>query len=346
MSRPLRLNAEGGWYHVFGRGQEGRPIFRGDADRLYFLQLLSEMHERYRVLIHAYAQLDSRYHAIIETPDGNLSECMQWLHSNYSAWFKAKYNRGGPVFQGRFGAKPVEGSAWSYELSFCVHLNVLRVKGQGIDKRGRVEDSSGYRTPPEDVLGKRLQKLRTYRWSSYRAYAGYSAAPSWLTVDALLKRAHKDETKQRAVYRAEAQQRLTVGVDLDRLERLRDAAAIGSVAFAKSIREGDAPVRRAGVAGKRELRRRIDIAEIRKAVKRVTGVAPESSRRGDLSRPLFLWAARRYSGLTLSAIGEHCDNMKFSAVSAAAKRFETTSVNERKAKAYKRELCSILKLEP
>jgi putative transposase len=346
MSRPLRLNVEGGWYHVFGRGLERRSIFREEADRRHFLELLCEMHERYRILIHAYAQMDNHYHTIVETPDANLSECMQWLHTSYSTWFNAKHSRVGPLFQGRYGAKTLEGSAWGYDLSFYVHLNPLRVRGLGLDKRGRVEESRGYRTPPKEVLDERLKKLRTYRWSSYRAYAGYSAAPPWLTVETLLNRAHKDDDEQRAQYRSDAKQRLTYGADPDKLERLRDAVAIGSAAFAKSIREGAATLSLAGVAGKRELRRRIDVAEIHKAVILVTGVAPECSRRGDLSRPLFLWAARQYSGLTLSAMGEHFDSMTFSAVSAAVKRFELAAVKERNAKAYKRKLCSILNVEP
>ena len=54
MTRPLRRNVEEGWYHVFGRGLERRAIFTADADRRHFYELLAELHERYRVVIHAY----------------------------------------------------------------------------------------------------------------------------------------------------------------------------------------------------------------------------------------------------------------------------------------------------
>ena len=55
MARPVRILIPDGWYHVFGRGWERRPIFRDDRDRTRFLELLGELHEVCRFVIHAYA---------------------------------------------------------------------------------------------------------------------------------------------------------------------------------------------------------------------------------------------------------------------------------------------------
>lgn len=60
-----------------------------------FLKLLEEVHERYRFVIHAYCLLGSHYHAIVQTPDGNLSRGMQWLGLAYSSSFNAKRRRRG-----------------------------------------------------------------------------------------------------------------------------------------------------------------------------------------------------------------------------------------------------------
>jgi putative transposase len=41
MARPLRLDIEGGWYHVMNRGLEKRQIFPDEQANLHFVELLS-----------------------------------------------------------------------------------------------------------------------------------------------------------------------------------------------------------------------------------------------------------------------------------------------------------------
>jgi REP element-mobilizing transposase RayT len=79
------------------------------------LELLEVLHARYRVLIHAYALMDNHYHAIVQTPDANLSRGMQWLHGSCSAGYNARHQRVGPVFQGRYRAVPVENARTSIQ---------------------------------------------------------------------------------------------------------------------------------------------------------------------------------------------------------------------------------------
>ena len=43
MARPLRIERIGGRYHVTARGNDRQDIFRCDADRYRFLELLSEL---------------------------------------------------------------------------------------------------------------------------------------------------------------------------------------------------------------------------------------------------------------------------------------------------------------
>jgi REP element-mobilizing transposase RayT len=49
MARPLRIERPGGRYHVTARGNERKEIFRDDADRFHFLELLSELGGRFGV---------------------------------------------------------------------------------------------------------------------------------------------------------------------------------------------------------------------------------------------------------------------------------------------------------
>jgi REP element-mobilizing transposase RayT len=103
MARPLRVNIVDGWYHVMHRGIERRRIFDDARDHETFLDLLGETSERYRIRMHhAYCLLGNHYHAIVQTPDANLSEGMQWLGLAYSRLYNIRNNRVGPLFQGRF----------------------------------------------------------------------------------------------------------------------------------------------------------------------------------------------------------------------------------------------------
>ena len=78
MSRPLRIDIEGAWYHVTARGHNRRNIFWDEGDRRHYLGLVKEMTVRYRVEIHAYVLMDNHYHLLVRTPEANLSRAIQW----------------------------------------------------------------------------------------------------------------------------------------------------------------------------------------------------------------------------------------------------------------------------
>ena len=331
MARPLRMAVRDGWYHVFGRGIERRAIFGADAtrrqtdrDREHFLELLSETHERYRIRIHAYALMDNHYHAILQTPEANLSAGMQWLHGSYSAWYNARHNRVGPLFQGRFRAISVEDGAWSYALSLYVHLNTVRIGGLGLDKNGRVLEGKGWRTPTRGEVDERLRKLREYRWSSYRVYAGYTPAPAWLETGELLSRAHGKADQQHRAYRGAIRELLVRGQESGVIERLRDAVAIGGAEFARRVRRRGAAGKLDGIGDKRMLRRRVLVAEVRRVVEEAKGEAWKqfAQRYADWGCALFLWGVRRVCGLTLREAGEAAGGIGFSAANKAIRRFE------------------------
>ena len=102
MTRPLRINLAGGWYHVTARGNERRVIYRDDEDRDHFLNLVAEMVELFQVHVHAYVLMPNHYHLLLELPEGNLSGGLQWLNVSYSQGFNRRHRRSGHLFQGRF----------------------------------------------------------------------------------------------------------------------------------------------------------------------------------------------------------------------------------------------------
>ena len=93
MARPLRIERPGGRYHVTARGNEQKPIYRTDQDREHFLSLLAQLRERFAVNVHAYVLMDNHFHVMIETPQANLSQSMQWLNVSYSVWFNRRHRR-------------------------------------------------------------------------------------------------------------------------------------------------------------------------------------------------------------------------------------------------------------
>lgn len=322
MARPLRHLIENGWYHVFGRGWERRDVFVDVRDREHFLELLEGLTDRYRFVIHAYALMDNHHHLIVQTPDANLSQGMQWFNTSYSAWFNARHDRVGSLWQGRYRDVLIENSGWAYALSLYVHLNPLRISDLGLDKHGRMIEAKGYRTPGREEVTERLRRLRTYRWSSYRAYAGYCTPPPWLTTEALWRRAHKDPARQPTAYRAEIRERLTRGVDPAQVERLRDVIAVGSATFAAHVRVCVGPDLE--VTHRRELRRRCSEEALRKAVEKIRGLPWNEFAQspGDWGRSLYLWGVRRYCGASLRSAGARTGGLKPSAVAMALQRWK------------------------
>jgi putative transposase len=162
MARPLRIEYPGALYHVTSRGNARAPIFFDDADRRLFLLCLGEVVGAHRWLCHAYCLMTNHYHLVVETPEANLSRGMRRLNGQYSQSFNRRHDRVGHLLQGRFTGILVERESHLLELARYVVLNPLR---------------AGMVAQAED-----------YAWSSLRATAGLSAAPSWLTPGPLLAR--------------------------------------------------------------------------------------------------------------------------------------------------------------
>jgi putative transposase len=181
MARPLRLDIEGGWYHVINRGLEKRQIFPDERTNLHFLDLLSVLPTRFGLRIHAYVLMGNHYHLQIETPKANLSQAIQWLNVSYSTWFNRLHRRVGPLFQGRFKAVLHDQDGSALTINRYVHLNPVRVAALG-GHEGRVAAEQSQ--PNREMINARVAALN-YRWSSYNVYAGKEKNPGWLTTDSI-----------------------------------------------------------------------------------------------------------------------------------------------------------------
>jgi REP element-mobilizing transposase RayT len=334
MTRPLRINVAGGWYHVTARGQRREEIFEGAGDYRKFLDLVAEMRSRYRVRIRAYCLMPNHYHLLLSTPDANLNRAMHWLNVSFSRYVNIQRRQVGPVFQGRYHAVLLE-PGYGYAVSRYIHMNPVSVSELGLGKRMKAaEGQGGAGRPDAETLRKRVQTLREYRWSSYRAYAGYEKAPEWLDRAAVLSLVKGGEAGYRKLFEGQMFQ----GEEESLGSRVKWGVVLGGERFARKIR-GKVRISRDSL-GRGELKERRSFSEI---VKLVEGLKHQKKDRfwnahGDWGRDLVLWAARVYGGLTLAELGKEAGGLDYSAVSMATSRVISRSQKDRQLRKAMSEL--------
>jgi REP element-mobilizing transposase RayT len=145
---------------VTARGNGRSPILATDLDRQVFLATLAAAVNQYGWRCHSYCVMNTHYHVLLETPNANLPEGMQWLNGTYGTRFNAAYERSGHVFQGRYDARLIRSHPHALEVSRYIPLNPVR---------------AGLCARPSE-----------WPWSSYRAMVGATRAPAFLTTDAVL----------------------------------------------------------------------------------------------------------------------------------------------------------------
>ena len=165
MARKLRVEYPGAIYHLMNRGDRRESIFKDDEDRQRFLGTLGEACVKTGWQVHAYCLMSNHFHLVIETPQANLVRGMKWLLGVYTSRFNRRHKLFGHLFSGRYKSLIVGGSGSGYLKTVCdyVHLNPVRAR----------------------LIGE-VQRLETYRWSSYPLYLRVpSRRPPWLRTDRL-----------------------------------------------------------------------------------------------------------------------------------------------------------------
>jgi len=154
MARKRRVLRTGMMYHVMGRGNERKVIFKDDTDRELFLKVWEEGLEKYEGICHAWCLMDNHYHTMVETLLPNLSEMMRWIGTTYTVRFNRKYGRVGHLFQGRYRAEVVSDESYTKRLILYIHMNPVRRKKKNQERY---------------YVGG-MEELLNYRWSSHRGY--------------------------------------------------------------------------------------------------------------------------------------------------------------------------------
>lgn len=209
MARPLRIEYEGAWYHVYSRGAGRRRVYFGDDDYASFMDLLGEILELWNVQTHAFSLMPNHYHLVIHTPSGQLSRALRHLNGVYTQRFNKRHKTDGPLFKGRFRARVVEKENYLLELVRYIHFNPI--------KAGICEDPS------------------KHKWTSHFGYLNRSKKPSWLYTNEVLS--YFGGQKKRAVTKFDffVKEKM-VGKADDQISFAKFPAVLGTLGFREWVK--------------------------------------------------------------------------------------------------------------
>lgn len=160
MPRTLRQRGPDMWFHVFNRGSDRQDLFHDAADFAAFEQLVGDAVDEFAIEFHGLALMTNHFHALVHSADDVLTQSFHLIAGTYASRYNRRYERTGPLFDGRFRSCPIETDDHLLTVSRYVHRN------------------------PEAIVGPRA--LAAYRWSTFGAYTGSRSEPPWLTTGAVL----------------------------------------------------------------------------------------------------------------------------------------------------------------
>jgi hypothetical protein len=162
--------------------------------------------------------MTNHFHLLVETVEGNLSQCMRQLNGIYTQKFNRRHGLVGHVLQGRYKAILVQKESYLMALARYIVLNPVR---------------AGMVISPED-----------WRWSSHRYLLSEAEPPAWLAVDALL--GHFSDSRGNAI--AGYRQFVTEGIGEESpLNDVQHQLVLGDDEFVARHRKGCEPSHLAAV---------------------------------------------------------------------------------------------------
>jgi len=299
MSRPLRIEYPGAWYHVMNRGRRREKIFLDSNDYQTFISLLQETDERWNIKIAAYCLMSNHYHLLVHTPVGNLSRCMRHINGIYTQRFNRCHNHDGQLFRGRYKAVLIDADNHLLEVLRYIHRNPLRAG-----------------------LGKDLQD---YSYSSHHGYMSTAKKWDWLKKDILLSMFSKNKTDQKTAYLDFVS--LGEPKEIERFYSLTNLPSVlGSDPFKQWIKE-----KFKHLSDQDEIPRSRDLAPTADYIVSIVcehfKVNKETlavSKRGieNLPRDVAIYLVRFRSRETLAVVGQHFSISKYSTVSSVVERIK------------------------
>ncbi len=314
MGRPLRIEGENLWYHVYNRGNNKQTIFFDDSDHHMFLDHLFSFAPQYEVEIHAFCLMPNHFHLLLFTRNPNLSRFMRTFQSTFVKQYNKLHNRIGHAFQARYKSPVVDSHEYGCELTRYIHLNPVRAKVM-LNK------------PEQD----RMFLLQNYKWSSYPAYCGKKSLPWPVETDAFLSHFGTNVPEQHQAYMRFILEGLAI--ESDPFEKSVAGSVLGSEAFLSRI--ADLVISREKYDASARFARKVitacSLPDVIKAVCAEFALEPDAIlcrhpiKANRTARRILLWTAALVcqSKYTLEEIGRQCGGIHSSGVIRARNSIDT-----------------------
>ncbi len=299
MSRPLRIEFPGAWYHVMNRDRRRENIFLDVKDYETFIKLLQETDERWNIKIAAYCLMSNHYHLLVHTPVGNLSRCMRHINGVYTQRFNRYHGHDGHLFRGRYKAVLIDADSHLLEALRYIHRNPLRA---GLSKN-----------------------LQDYSYSNHHGYISAAKKWDWLKKDMLLSMLNKNKTAQKTAYLDFVSQG-----EPEEIERFYSLMNLPSVLGSESFKQW-VKMKFKHLSCQDDIPRSRDLAPTADKIVSIVcdhfKVKKETlaiSKRGieNLLRDVAIYLVRLNSHETLAAVGQHFSISKYSTVSSVVERIK------------------------
>lgn len=311
MSRPLRIEYRGAWYHVMNRGLDRALTYTKPEDYSIFLDTLGEACSLFHVGVSAYCLMPNHYHLLIHTPEGNLSRFMRHLNGVYTQRFNRRRHRDGPLFRGRFKGMLVQEDSYLLQVVQYIHQNPVKA---------RMVDS-----------------LNDFKWSSHRYFMKSKERPEWLKADCILRQFSGRRAKAVSLYKDFMGREMNEEVSGFYAKKYW-RPILGDESFTEWAKEkllaeewgSDSEIRDKRVMlGGRQVQR------INAAVRRyykVSGKRLQFSRRGEenIPRKMAICLARELSGLTLSELAQAYGGNSYRPIATGCYRFKRLMAKDKK----------------
>lgn len=157
----VKIYKENSYYHIYNRGVAKNKIFLDDKDYKTFLFYLKfyltlELHDKDlqgrtlkvppskipnnftdEIKLVAYCLMPNHYHFLIyQKRKDMIQHFMRSLGTKYSMYFNRRYERVGPLFQGKYKGVLVDSEEQFIYLSKYIHQNPIEILPAGSDLEG------------------------------------------------------------------------------------------------------------------------------------------------------------------------------------------------------------------
>ena len=299
MTRPLRIEYPGAWYHVMNRGRRGENIFADNDDYETFIALLQETTEMFDLRVAAFCLMSNHYHLLVQTPVANLSRAMRHINGVYTQRYNRRQNTDGQLFRGHYKSVLVQENSHLLELLRYIHRNPVRAQ---------MCNAAG-----------------DYLWSSHRGYCNSAKKWDWLHKEFLLGMFDQDLHKAKKQYKSFVQCEDSAEVT-DFFSRKNLSSFFGSRNFIEWVKSTYHQLQNhKEIPQSRHLAPTID--DIKRTVCQYYEVEQrqlEQTKRGQVNeaRNVAIYLARKRCGLRLEEIGQEFELLQYSSVSSIVTRTE------------------------